>query len=368
MLVEFRVSGFRNFKDELVLKLNQVDHHYDFSFDAISNQLVKTALLYGKVGSGKSNLGLAIHDITRHLTDRPNTAFSYQNLYGNNTVRFYYQFQFDNVSLSYSYHRASTGRLLQEELSINNERMIYYNHLTSESVVLLEGTEPLNKNLNGAPLSFVKYISRNSILPHSMTNRSFMDFVYFVENMKHVSSLSISESMNLEVLQRTITRKILELNKLEEFERFLQRAGLNYQLVEASLDSEPYIQCKWDGQTLPFFQIASNGTYSLAVLFYHLIDIQETSFLFIDQLDAFLDVQIAASLVKELVKLEAQTLMTTHHTSLLNNELLRPDCYFILRNGQIHSLSKLTAKELKKPHNLERMYRAGAFDTNSINF
>jgi AAA15 family ATPase/GTPase len=66
-----------------------------------------------------------------------------------------------------------------------------------------------------------------------------------------------------------------------------------------------------------------------------------------------------------------QTILTTHNTSLLSNELSRPDCSFIMHRSvendetiQISSLSNLTEREIRKVHNLEKMYRSGAFGYN----
>lgn len=41
----------------------------------------------------------------------------------------------------------------------------------------------------------------------------------------------------------------------------------------------------------------------------------------------------------------------------MSNDILRPDCYFILKNNKI-SLDKTTTKELRRAHNLEKMYKA----------
>ena len=54
--------------------------------------------------------------------------------------------------------------------------------------------------------------------------------------------------------------------------------------------------------------------------------------------------------------------MTTHNTSILTNDLLRPDCYFLMKKDIIRSLSKRTSKELREAHNIEKMYKAGSFD------
>ena len=94
------------------------------------------------------------------------------------------------------------------------------------------------------------------------------------------------------------------------------------------------------------------------------------SLLFIDEFDAFLHYEASDALVKLLNNQpHFQTILTTHNTSLLSNQLSRPDCSFIMsrRNDKkgesikIANLSNLTEREIRKVHNLEKMYRAGAF-------
>ena len=54
--------------------------------------------------------------------------------------------------------------------------------------------------------------------------------------------------------------------------------------------------------------------------------------------------------------------LTTHDTFLLSNDLLRPDCFFVLKSNEIKDLCDLTDKELRSGHNLEKLYRGGKFD------
>jgi hypothetical protein len=46
----------------------------------------------------------------------------------------------------------------------------------------------------------------------------------------------------------------------------------------------------------------------------------------------------------------------------MTNDLLRPDCYFVMSEKEIKPFSERTPKELRKAHNIEKMYRAGAFN------
>ena len=45
----------------------------------------------------------------------------------------------------------------------------------------------------------------------------------------------------------------------------------------------------------------------------------------------------------------------------MNNDLLRPDCYFIMNKEEIKSLPNTTEKELREGHNLEKIYKANGF-------
>ena len=46
----------------------------------------------------------------------------------------------------------------------------------------------------------------------------------------------------------------------------------------------------------------------------------------------------------------------------MTNDLLRPDCNFIINRGEIKALHDLTTKELRQGHNIEKLYRGGTFD------
>jgi hypothetical protein len=46
----------------------------------------------------------------------------------------------------------------------------------------------------------------------------------------------------------------------------------------------------------------------------------------------------------------------------MSNDLLRPDCNFIIDKNQIKSLSLSTDKELRMGNNIEKMYRGNAFE------
>ena len=119
---------------------------------------------------------------------------------------------------------------------------------------------------------------------------------------------------------------------------------------------------------VPFNLIESTGTRSLKLLFYWITDLKNASLVFIDEFDAFYHFKLAYAICKQLFSLDnCQVFMTSHNTYLMTNDLLRPDCNFILNDNKIKPLNQCTEKELRFGHNIEKIYRAGAFYVGSGN-
>jgi len=79
--------------------------------------------------------------------------------------------------------------------------------------------------------------------------------------------------------------------------------------------------------------------------------------------DAFYHFELSESVQRHLNQIAGvQIFTTTHNTDLMSNDLLRPDSYFLLANNSIKAISQLTEKELRQAHNLQKMYKAGAFN------
>ena len=84
--------------------------------------------------------------------------------------------------------------------------------------------------------------------------------------------------------------------------------------------------------------------------------------LFIDEFDCSYHFSLSEKIIEKLKKLpNTQVILTTHNTNLLSNELIRPDCGFVIDGSTIKSLNQATERELRQIHNLEKMYLAGEF-------
>ena len=369
MLIEFKVEGFKNFEKELVFDLSKT-RNYNFSENAVKDGIVKTGLIYGINGSGKSNLGLAIFDIILHLSEKEkliNLYSHYLNLSNSNIItKFYYKFKFEDDILEYEYQKDKPQNLVSEVVKINNKLISEYDYLTNKFKLNLEGTENLNKNLNGNNISFIKYIN-NNINPEIDSElfkikKIIEKFINFVDNMLFFASLDGNFYQGFKKGPENLHEIILSKGKLKDFENFLKEAGIDYKLIEKKIGKDRRIYCKFRSGEVDFFEIASKGTCSLTLFYSWLISLDKVSFVFIDEFDAFYHVDLAKKVVEELLKLNIQAILTTHDTTIMTNDLLRPDCYFVLSEGKIKSLPDLTEKELRQAHNLEKMYRAGAFN------
>lgn len=366
MLRKFLLKNFKNFKDELILDLSKVNN-YAFSENAIRNKIVKTALIYGENASGKSNLGYGLFDIILHLTDKEKNLYFYR-LYGNleenyAVTEFSYEFEFKEGVLKYEYKKRSAQELLEEKVWINGELLLWYDFQRHEGNVLLAGAQTLNTDLTEKNISFVKYVFNNTVLEKNSTNTVFEKFMNFVDNMLWFSSLEKNEYQGYQTGSEKLAKGIIERNHVEQFQQFLDRLGIHYELTVKEIEGEKQLYCKFGDREVNFYSVASRGTCSLILFYYWLIQLENVSLVFIDEFDAFYHDNLALAVVEELLKLpNTQSILTTHNTDIMSNDLLRPDCYLRIQNGSIKSFSEATPKELRKAHNLQKMYNAGAFD------
>ena len=120
MLYQFEVSGFKSFNEKFSFRLDGAKE-YSFNREAVRNDVIKTGIVYGVNGIGKSNLGLALFDIIFHITQgfESNSAYTsnYLNLESKNDyAEFSYLFRFDEHYLKYTYRKKSLKEILFEEI------------------------------------------------------------------------------------------------------------------------------------------------------------------------------------------------------------------------------------------------------------
>lgn len=368
-LKRFSVQNFKNFKNKYTLDFSDVKE-YTFSHACIDNNLIKNAIIYGKNSVGKTNLGLAMFDITYHLIDKMKSDkmySSYLNAHASydEAAEFSYCFLTDDGrEIEYNYKKTSVFFLSQEEFIIEGKRVFFYDYVKGEgdfSNIEKNGLSTLNWEFKDSNISILRYMANN--IPLSK-NHPIKELFEFINGMLWFCSFGSGDNRYIGLLMNIyyINDFIIRNGFVKDYEKFLNEYGVDEKIVsKINPDGTKSLFFQYDN-LIPF-TMASSGTNALTTLYYWYKQVDKVSFLFIDEFDAFYHYELAEKIVKLLEdKVKCQTILTSHNTALMTNKIMRPDCYFILTRDRLVSLSNATQRELREGHNLERLYMGGEFD------
>lgn len=372
MIKSFSVSNFKRIQNKVTVDFSKVSN-YEFNKECIKNNLIKTAVLLGKNGSGKSSVVTAMFDIVNNLTDKytGSNYNNYLNLSGDaEEAYFKYVFEINGKEVVYTYRKKNQTTFIAEKLEISGETVIDYDRSVNDSEYFLNFSETtkLNVDLKKLDISLVKYVKGNSETGDSEKYKVFIGLFDFVEKMllfwslENRSFVGYSSSPNGNILGEIINR-----GHFEDLQNFFNEAGINEELTHKTVGTEERLFFKFqNGKELEFLSSCSTGMSSLLLLYYWLEDINSNnektpSFVCIDEFDAFYHFELSQFILNRLKKTDCQVLLTTQNTSLLGNDILRPDCYFLLEDGKIANFPERTDKELRLVHNIEKLYRGGTF-------
>ncbi len=371
MLAKIEVSNFKSFNENFIFDLSDTNS-FSFNPECVKNKIVNKAIIYGQNGCGKSNLGFAIFDLISHMTDKQKIEGYYQNYLNADTKKkvatFKFTFKFDENIVEYIYTKTDYQTLKSEKLLIDGNNFASIDR--GKSTVFktsAKGAENLKRDIGDSNISIISYIDKNTVLESDSTNKVFKKFIDFVNKMLYFRHLDDKKCyMGLQQGGGFISTDIVENGNLKDFETFLNDVGINCKLISKKIGDEYDIYFKFKNKEIDFFDIASSGTLSLSrfyVWYQKLKEENKVSFLFIDEFDAFYHHALSRSVIERLKEVtNTQVIVTTHNTSIISNDLLRPDCYFLMYPDKIKSLAKSTQKELREAHNIEKMYRAGSFE------
>ena len=224
----------------------------------------------------------------------------------------------------------------------------------------------LNFDYFNGNLSVLRYIANNTSQQDGSLIKQLMDYV---NHMLWFRSVHAKEYIGFRTGTENLEDWIISNHAINEFATFLRQMGdINVQLEVSEGNSNgstnrPILVEKHKTRALRFPSVASSGTQALELLFYWNSIFSEISFLFIDEFDAFYHFSLSMAVCKKLFALcNTQVILISHNTYLMTNDLLRPDCNFIINNNEIKALCDCTEKELRWGHNIEKMYRGGAFE------
>lgn len=364
MLTKFAVKNYRGFSERIEWDLSH-PNGYSFNAYAIKDGIVKNGIIYGPNGSGKTNLGLAIFDIVNHLTQKFKKTGYYDNFVYAGTpsalVDFEYTFCFDGLIVQYDYSKAVTGNLINERMLVEGNEIFSRRgkdlHI-DKTVFPMDAAFIDNLKHNANNVSIVNVLLLSFPLDKSSFLLKLRDFV---NGMLWFRNLDIREFIGLETGVYLLDEFIIKKDLVNDFASFLKSvSGQEFTFAKHN-KNDKNLMCEYNGKRIGFDVIASTGTHALMLLYFWLQKMKDATFVFIDEFDVFYHYELSLEVCRRLFLLDCQVFTSTHNTFLMTNELLRPDCYFILDKNTIRSLHSSTGKELRIGHNLEKMYRANAF-------
>ena len=364
MLIKFAVKNFRGFAERIEWDLSH-PCNYEFSPYAIKNGIIKNGIIYGPNGSGKSNFALAIFDIENHLSIKWKKQDYYSNFVNtgnpNSPVEFEYVFKFDNDLLEYKYSKNSAGLLVSESLMVNRKQVFKKDNAVFEiddKQFKIDATVKENFRQNVNSVSVINFLTAS--YPFSQ-DHYVIKLMQFVNSMLWFKNLDSREFIGLETASFGLEDFIIQNKYVDDFARFLAKVSEQTFKFATPKEGDKILYCKIGDNTIPFLLIASTGTQALEVLYVWIKRMTAASFVFIDEFDAFYHFKLSFEVCKLLFNMDCQVFTSSHNTYLMTNELLRPDCNFILQNNKIKPLHACTEKELRFGHNIEKIYRADAF-------
>lgn len=366
MLKKFAVTNFRGFAHRIEWDLSNPSN-YEFSTYAIKDGIIKNAIIYGPNGSGKSNFGYAIFDIVNHLTQKNSLVDYYVNFPYAGTIDspvcFEYTFQLDINEIIYKYSKDRNGRLLTEKMWINNSVVFD----KTETDIWIDEQYGINQNAksnlidnNANLISVISFLLTNVPLPEHhyliLLNR-FVNSMLWFRRLDDLNYIGLQTGITL------IEEYIINNNYIDDFANFLYEvSGQEFCFMKPEPNAKQLFCLIDDKISIPLGLIESTGTSALKLLYYWIKNIQSARLVFIDEFDAFYHFKLAFEVCKRLFQFDnCQVFMTSHNTYLMTNELLRPDCNFILNENKIKPLNQCTEKELRFGHNMEKLFRGGTF-------
>lgn len=379
MLKRFTVKNYRNFKEEVDINFEDIAG-YQFSTDCISDGTIQKMLIYGRNATGKTNFGKALMNIRSILlgNSRNMNRGVFLNADSDELSAFFsYTFQFDDIELTYRYHRISDKELIYEEL-ICNEIVVFkcdfiedkydFNNLkyiqaeTANTDRYLQSFFHEDDMENAVKMPFLRWLSSNIAFEH---NSPIIKMVDFVSAMTMISGEN-SDPFWVKPIYNSFMEELKRKEKLTDFENFLNIMGVRCKLEMKKLPDGQWELYFSNKKRIPFYENASSGTLALTHLYQRLVlRLRKSSFIYLDEFDAFYHYEMAENVIKYIKKYlpQSQVIVTTHNTNLMTNRLVRPDCVFILsEEGKLTALCNATQRELREGHNLEKMYISGEFE------
>lgn len=404
MLIQFSVSNFLSFRDEVILSLstNKDDSHKENLLSYKNERILPCVAIYGANAAGKSNLHKAMRAAIRMIRSSNNlqidqplliTPFLLDENSRNNKTKFEFIYVYNGIKYEYGFvldtqyvweeylyeYRSSKPSMIFERSDINTYRF------TSKSKPQL--SKIVDKNTSNK-LFLATATSWNS----DLTKDAYMWFSNMVDtyDSQNLEELMFKEfeknddSLNkfmLHLLQKAdinITNFNYEKNKQDTNQILMDIEDfINLRFKDSGILKQPKIMTshqviengKKQEYELNYFD-ESNGTKRLFTYGPALKNALENGkTIIIDEIDNALHPAMTKSLIEmfqnpNINKKSAQLIFNTHEISLLDLNLFRRDqIYFVEKDNKtgVSDLYSLDDFSPRKSENIQKGYLQGRY-------
>ena len=418
MLVEFRFSNFRSFKDEVVFSMEPLSQNgvnpnvINTNLKKIS-QLYRTSGIFGANASGKSNFLLALTNFItlirksasyefekkiytdKYLLDETHkdmpTFFEISLLIGWNLYKYGFKYNEEKIIEEYLYasNISETGTSRENKIFHRKENIVekskgflqrWIDELAPNRLFL---SELINLRKCSIPAVVATYteICQN-INYMSMTSKNDIPFDMITNNTKN-RIINLIQNADLGIVN--ITAKPLDWNSLKmslledgikitaEQEEIIQTSFLLKETEVIDLKSH-HITENGALKEFDFYKIESKGTQVFLTLTQPIIQaLEEGKTLFVDELDSSLHPYLVKYIIEmfnddEINKNNAQLIFTSHAHYLMDGDhLSRDQIWFVSKetnNGfhsDLYSLSDFNIKVNRKNVSFYNAYIHGVY-------
>lgn len=399
MLIEFSVTNFRSIRDKVTLSMvadNSVSKKNELPDNLIevdkNLHLLKSAVIYGRNASGKSNIIDAFFTLSLLISQSQGNRIGEKILY-------YYPFQFDEknrnspikfeilflllskeekIKIKYSYKlEIDSTKVLNEALYFypKGQRAKLFEREYGKEITYGDSLKGNKKNIEEGLLDNQLFLSKSSNYKLEIINEVYNFFekqisIYnnftFGEmtetnNSMKLLSLQIENPMwknNLSELLKAADTGITDIIYLKENKTFLTKHDFH----RLKIENDKYSYLLLTEESLGTQKLVTMS----AIIFYILFN---GGTLIIDEFDKSLHPLLTKMLIKIFHSKKnnpnnAQLIFATHDSSLMNGELFRRDQMFITEkdeNGQTSIKSLASIKGVRKDIPFEKWYLNGSF-------
>jgi AAA15 family ATPase/GTPase len=417
MILELKVKNFRSIKDWqsfTMLAENKVKEHEDTIFENASQNILGTAIIYGRNASGKSNILKAFRAIQYMVTesaefkiDKEISAFEPFKLDSNclklptelhidfiakDGIRYVYEIGFTSTKILYEnlkfYPKSQPATLIERKYG---EPIKYGEYLTGRKKDIEEklyenqlflskvSTDKL-EGLTAAYLFFSEgiYVSTfhdtkyDNLLIQTFTNKMAKnDIPFFKENINNLmraadTGIDYIDIKEIEIDLDTLPEDMSNDKRQELVERYKHKI----RTIHKKFDGE-----KEDGIIEFKLNEESTGTIKLLAMGGLILEaLAAGQVLIVDELDKSLHPKLTRALInifhsKKTNPNNAQLIFATHDVSLLDNELFRRDQVWFAEKeyegfSHYYAISDIHGVRAQGPY--EKYYLSGRFGANPV--